>query len=159
ASAAEGLGRLEGVDSVAKSPDAYNCTAHVYLKPRALPDPARWPEQFRSVVGEAFLFRGVEVSVRGAVAEKDGRLILRAPGVEQPIPRARLRNKLQWNFKRGPARQPEPDERAARRQLAADRKGAPPGPFRAEVTGPLRRAERGFVLEVREFFPQTPGMG
>jgi hypothetical protein len=148
----EALGRLEGVRSVAKTPDAYNCTAHVHLKDKGLPNIEKWPEQFQAVVGKTYAFRGVEVTIKATVQEKDGSLVLEAPGLTRQVTLGPLEHKLQWNFKKGDARQPEPDERNAYKQLAARRKKAKvAGAFRAEVTGPLRVTDRGVVLEVREF--------
>jgi hypothetical protein len=161
AGAYEGLGKLEGVKSVARQPDAFNNTAHVYLKYRGLPDPAAWAKQFQDPekgVGNAYKFRGVEVTVKGNVEEQGGKLVVRVPGLKQPLPLLPLTEKLQWNFKKAAARQPEPDERDAHQQLTAARQKAR-GTFRVEVTGPLRAAEGGPGLEVREFFalPPLPG--
>ena len=153
AGAYEALGKLEGVQSVATTPDAYNCTAHVYLKDRSLPDVAKWAKQFESLVGKSYEFRGVEVTIRATVEVKDGRLVLQAPGLKEPVALAPLEHRLQWNFKKSAARQPEPDERDAYQQLAARNKEAKGGGFRVEVTGPLRVTDKGPVLEVREFFP------
>src|SRR6516225_6135458 len=98
AGAYEALGRMAGVASVDKSPDAYNCTGAVRLKGKGLPDPDKWAAQFKAVVDRAYLFRGVEVTVEGKLqATKDG-LAVRIPGVAAPLPLAPLKNKLQWNF-------------------------------------------------------------
>jgi galactose oxidase len=154
--AREGLGRLSGVESVAEAPDSYNCTGVVRLKHGRLPDIDKWPKQFAAVVGEVFIFRGVEVTARGTVEGKGDKLLLRVPGVKEPIPLAPLRNKLQWNFRKGAARQPEPDERRAWKGLAAGKRKAKAGTFQVEVTGPLRRSGKKLVLEVREYFPERP---
>jgi galactose oxidase len=154
--AREGLGRLEGVASVAQDPDTVNCTAQVRLKHNGLPDLDRWPEQFKSVVGKAYLFRGVEVTLEGLVERKDGHLVVTAAGAGHPVTLAPLRHKLQWNFKKGSRRQPELDESKAYTRLAARKKGAKASPLRVEVTGPLTKDATGFVLEVREFL-ETPG--
>jgi hypothetical protein len=104
------------------------------------------------MVGTAHSFRGVEVTVMAAVVQKDGKLILKTPGLKQDITLAPLHNKLQWNFKKRAARQPEPDEREAYRKLAAQAEKAKGNEFNVEVTGPLSETDQGFVLEVREFF-------
>jgi hypothetical protein len=159
AGAYEGLGKLEGVRSVAKQPNAFNNTARVYLNHKELPDPAAWAKQFQKAVGDAYKFRGVEVTVKGTVEEKDGKLAVRVPGLKEPLPLKGLTEKLQWNFKKAAARQPEPDEADALKQLAAAHQKARGGGFRVEVTGPLRTAEGGPVLEVREFFALPPLSG
>lgn len=150
------LGRLEGVASVAKNPDAYNSTAEVYFKGPGLPDVKKWSEQFKSIVGEIYVFRGVEVTILASIEEKNGNLVLRMPGFNERITLAPLQNKLQWNFKKGAARQPEPDERKAYRKLAAKKNKAKGEDFQVEVTGPLRQTDQGLVLEVREFFLISP---
>jgi hypothetical protein len=147
---------LDGVDSVAKTPDAYNCTAHVRLKDDGLPDVGKWSEQFKSLVGEVYVFRGVEVTIEASIEDDDGALVLRAPGIKPRIALAPLEHKLQWNFKKVACRQPEPDERDAFQQLAARKKEAKEGAFKVQVTGPFKATDNGFVLEVREFFPVAP---
>jgi hypothetical protein len=155
----EALGRLDGVKSVAATPDAYNCTARVVLKQAgALPDVDRWAGQFKSMVGNVYAFRGVEITAEGTVEVDGDTLALRVPGLAQPLPLAPLRDKLQWNFKKSSARQPEPDERDAHAQLAARKKAARVGPLRAQVTGPLKKSGSGYALEVREFFPMDTGV-
>src|SRR5262249_46327806 len=152
AGAYEALGRLQGVESVGKAPDAYNCTAHLYLQAKGLPDVERWPQQFESVVGKTYVFRGVEAALKGSVEDQAGKLLLRVPGLQQSVTLAPLHHKLQWNFKKGSARQPEPDERDAYDQLAAKKTSAKESAFGVEVTGPLRRSGKGFIVEVREVF-------
>jgi galactose oxidase len=156
AGAYEALGRLDGVKSVARTPNAYNCTAIVHLKSASLPDVEHWTEQFKSMVGQLYEFRGVEATVEGLVEQNDGGLVVRLPGLEQPVALLPLEHKLQWNFKRGAARQPEPVEQASFDELRARRRAATSGELRVQVTGPLRKTEKGTVLEVRECFPLEP---
>jgi galactose oxidase len=153
AGAYEALGRLDGVKSVARTPDAYNCTAIVYLKTAGLPDVDQWTEQFKATVGRLYVFRGVEATVEGSVEQKEDGLVMRIPGLEQPVALLPLQHKLQWNFKRASARQPEPDEQAAFNELLTKQRAAKHSEFRVQVTGPLRKTDKGTVLEVREFFP------
>ena len=150
--AREGLLNLEGVESIASYPDTYNCTAIVKLKHKRLPALDQWPKQFKKNVGEIQLFRGVEITIRGEVEKQADAFALSAPGLSQAIPLEPLQHKLQWNFKKKAYRGPEPEEKEAYKHLAAmqtqkDR------PRKFEITGPLRKTSRGFVLEVREFFP------
>lgn len=148
------LGCLDGVDSVAKNPDAYNCTAHVHMEHGGLPDVDKWSMQFKSAVDEIYVFRGVEITIEGWVNETENSFFLKARQLETPLTLAPLKNKLQWNYKKEAARQPEPDERDAYRQLVSKRMSTTVTDFRVQVTGPLIATENGMVLEVREFFPQ-----
>src|SRR5882757_1377567 len=52
--------QLEGIEAVASHPDAYNCMAQVWLKEASLPDVKKWVQQLKSMVGDSFVFRGVE---------------------------------------------------------------------------------------------------
>jgi galactose oxidase len=157
AGAYEALSRLEGVASVTTVPDNYNCTATVRLKHKGLPDPGRWVSQFKSIVGESYGFRGIELTVVGSIVRKDNHLVLQAPGVVQPITLAPLRHKLQWNFRKAAARQPEPDEQAGYDQLDAKFKEAKTGTLRVQISGPFQKTANGVSLEVREFFLLVPG--
>jgi hypothetical protein len=156
AGAYHALGRIDGVESVSTTPDAYNCTASIRLKPRAVPDPARWAKEFKTIVDKAYVFRGVEVTAEGAVEKAGDGLIMRVPGFPEPIELTPLRHKLQWNFKKRAARQPEPDERDAMAQLALESKDSRKSMFKVQVTGPFTHTDHGYSLEVREFTPSNP---
>jgi hypothetical protein len=156
AGAYEALGRMEGVRSVATTPDAYNCTATVRLKGKGMPDPKKWANQFKSIVDQAHVFRGVEVTVEGALEKTDDGLVVRVPGIDAPLRLAPLRHKLQWNFKKRAARQPEPDEKDAHEALAAASKVARDESVKVSVTGPLIKKGDRYTLEVREFTHQKP---
>jgi hypothetical protein len=138
-------------------PDNYNCTAEIRLRGSALPNPEVWAKGFRAQVGEAYHFRGVEVTVVGTLDRQGDSFVVRVPGVERPIPLAPLRHKLQWNFHKEAVRQPEPDERAAYDQLAEMAGRSRAKALKVQLTGPLPRSESGVILEVREFFDVTPG--
>jgi hypothetical protein len=155
-SAYRALRRLEGVKSVDEFANGYNCTARVYLKDNAIPDPDLWVSQFKEAIGQAHVFRGVELTVEGTVAGGEGGITLRVPGIDHRIPLRPLEHKLQWNARKGAARQPEPDERDAYEQLASQVKALTAAGLKANVTGPLRKADGLYTLEVREFFPTTP---
>jgi galactose oxidase len=157
AGAYESLTRLDGVKSASETPDAYNCTAGIVLKSGGLPDVAGWAQQFKKFAGQTYVLRGVEVTVEGTLEGQGDSLAVRVPGVDQPITLAPLRHKLQWNFKKAAARQPEPDELDAFSQLAVKQKDAKNATYKLHVTGPLRKADSGYVLEVREFIPLNPG--
>jgi galactose oxidase len=150
AGAYDALSRLEGVESVSKRPDAYNCTAKLRIKSNSLPDPEKWAGQLKQLVDEAYGFRGVEVSVCGTLESHDGSLAIRVPGVERPITLVPFQHKLQWNSKKDSPRQPEPDERDAHKELATRAKDAKDSPLKIRVTGPLTKSQDGYQLEVRE---------
>jgi galactose oxidase len=152
----EALGRLDGVDSVAKTPDSYNCTAHVHVKVDGLPNFEKWPDQFKSLVGEVYIFRGVEATIEGSIDDEEGVLVLHTPGIKSRIVLGPLQRKLQWNFRKGAARQPEPDERDAYPQLAARKKESKDAAFKVQATGPIKATDKGYILEIREFFPVAP---
>lgn len=151
--AREGLKRLESVRLVADVPDKYNCTFDVRLESADLPDVERWKKQLKEVVGEAFVFRGIEVTITGTIVDRSGTLVLEAEGLKKQIAFAPLENKLQWNFRKNTARQPEPGEADAYEQLAAQCRQAPAGRAKFAITGPLRSTAQGHVVEVREYFP------
>ena len=109
AGAYDAVMRIECVESVDQTPNAYNCTASVRLKDNRLPDPDKWAEQFKKTVDQAYGFRGVEVSISGTVEARDGVLALCVPGIDRTIALAPLRHKLQWNAAKAAPRQPEPD--------------------------------------------------
>jgi hypothetical protein len=146
---------LDGIKSVEKSANGYNCTARVFLKSHALPDPEKWASQFKAKIDQAYIFRGVEVTAVGSVASVDRGLVFHLPGVDKAIVLRPLEHKLQWNSKKGSARQPEPDERDSYQQLASKMKGAKDGRLKVTVTGPLLNSDEGCTLEVREFFSQA----
>ncbi len=158
AGAYHALGRIDGVESVSTTPDAYNCTATIRLKPEMLPDPERFATAFEKMVGKAYVFRGVEVTVEGTVEKAGDSLTLRVPGIPQPVNLIPLQHKLQWNFKKTAARQPEPDERDALAQLILKSKDAT-SPCKVHVTGPFTRTDHGYSLEVREFIANNPTGG
>jgi hypothetical protein len=146
--------KVEGVADVDKAANGYNSTARVYLKDKGIPDPGKWADQFKKLVGQTYIFRGVELTVDGAITGNvDNGLTLRVPGVDHPVAIRRLEHKLQWNSRKGAPRQPEPDERDAYQQLATKLKEAKGGDFGARLTGPLVKSDEGYAMEIREFFP------
>ena len=136
-SACLAVGEFEYVENVSDIPDSYNCTAQVWLKGVMLPNVEEWKQKFESMVGKTYVFRGVEVTIQGAIEEKDGRVLLESPALENPVALEPLQNKLQWNFKKHRAREPEPEEAAAHGMLMAEvRKGN--GKLKeVQITGPL----------------------
>jgi hypothetical protein len=149
------LMQLEGVKTVDQTANGYNCTARVYPKDKRFPDPDQWASQFKKLVDQTYTFRGVEVTVDGTVGSDNNGLVVRVPGVKFPITLRPLEHKLQWNSKKGTARQPEPDERDAYQQLESKLRDSKARDIKTRVTGPLRKSDTGYTLEVREFFPLT----
>jgi hypothetical protein len=149
--AREALGNLDGVKAVLGNPDGTNCTACLQLSTSSLPDPDQWREQFSSGVGEAYVFRGVEVTILGSVEEKQGHLLLSAPGSSQTVRLVPLRDLLQWDFRNQRARKAADDERKACKRLAAQLKACKMKTLEMRLTGPLKTTAQGPVLEVREF--------
>jgi hypothetical protein len=146
----EALGKLDGVESVTSVPDGYNCTFDVEMERAELPRIHRWNEQFKAVVGEVFVFRGIEITVNGRLAWDGEQLMLHVPGLVAPIGLAPLKHKLQWNFRKQAPRQPEPAEQVAFQQLTTH---APKEdqPF-VQITGPLLLEGTVPAVEVREYF-------
>ncbi len=146
----EALQRLQGVDVVRPIPNAADSTADVFLQHAGLPDLDKWPEQFTRTANGTYLFRGVEISLRGLVEERNGDLLL--PGSDQrpPVILAPLQamDRIQWDHQRGSLRPMENDEQSAYQQLAARRKRMD-GEIAVTVTGPLKKTDAGFVLQVR----------
>jgi hypothetical protein len=156
-SAAQSIAQLETVQKVAAFPDAYNCTAQVWLKQGAgLPDLKKWHEHFKAMVGESYVFRGLEATLAGTLEQKEGLLYLQSQALDQPVRLMPFKDKLQWNFLKQRARGPEEDERTAYQQLEASSNEAKDKPLEVRVTGPIQNPNGGTVLEVREFFTLTP---
>ncbi|MDQ3623641.1 MAG: hypothetical protein M3463_14320 [Verrucomicrobiota bacterium] len=154
--ASQALRALEGVESVATTPDTYNATASIHLKTEHLPDAEKWRAQFRKIFGERIGFRGVEVTVEGTLKSVGDALLLDLSESPRPLQLAALENKLQWNFKKKRARGPEEEERHAYTSLVAKTKSDPAKPLTVQLTGPLRISEGASVLEVREFLVIEP---
>jgi len=147
----EALRKLPGVDSVRTVPNAEDSVAYVYLKDHGLPDLEQWPEQFAAANG-SYVFRGVEVTLDGNVAEKDGELFLEGNNDRPPVLLAPLQAnaRIQWDHKSGVRKPREDDEQLAYAHLATEKKTAATT-FGVTVIGPLSKTDDGFVLQVRKF--------
>lgn len=154
--ATKALRMLEGVESVATNPDAYNATASIHVKADHLPDPDKWREQFQELLGERIHFRGVEVTVEGTLKSEGDALFLFLPESPQPLRLAVLQDKLQWNYRKKRARGVEEEEQRAYAELVAIAGKAASKPLIVQVTGPLRASDGSRVIEVREFFIIEP---
>ncbi|MGH3917850.1 MAG: galactose oxidase-like domain-containing protein [Pseudonocardiaceae bacterium] len=147
----QALTRLNGVAAVGPVANAEDSTAEVYLRDGGLPDLDNWPGQFTSIVNGSYDFRGVEVTITGAVREHHGTLRLTGPSVDHPVTLRPLAQgtKLQWDPDTHRARDATLDELDAYQQLAEryrDRTGeAEP----MSVTGPLTKTDTEWNLYVR----------
>jgi len=145
----EALHYLDGVQYVDPVPDGDRSTATVFLADDGLPALDRWDEQFRGMVHDTYLLRGVEVSLSGTVEVRNGVLVLAAEGRREPVELTPLgpEQKIQWNRAAASPEPVEPSEAAAYDALtrlvgAADAR-------RLTVTGPLQQTEAGYRLQVR----------
>lgn len=145
----EALHHLDRVQYVDPVPDGERSTATVFLADDGLPALDRWDEQFRGMVHDSYLLRGVEVSLSGTVEARNGVLVLAAEGPRAPVELTPLgpEQKIQWDRAAASPEPVEPSEAAAYDALrslvgAADAR-------RLTVTGPLHQTEAGYQLQVR----------
>jgi galactose oxidase len=144
----EALARLDGVESVDPIPDGEASTATVFIGGSHLPSLDLWREQFRSIVNESYVLRGIEITMSGTIDTRGDELFLDGDERRPTVRLAPLNpaDKVQWDR---PARAPQrvtSDEAAAYAALA-NRAGQ--GRREATVTGPLRQEGSGFTLQVR----------
>jgi galactose oxidase len=145
----EALRNLDGVKYVDPVPDGSTSTATLYLEDDRLPAVDRWDRQFRQMVHETYLLRGVEVTLNGTIEARDGVLVLVGEGRRPPVTLTPLGHgqKVQWDRA---AAAPEPvreSEAAAYGMLLRASREA--GARRVTVTGPLSQAETRYLLHVR----------
>jgi hypothetical protein len=147
----EALGRLEGVDVVNHIASASDSTAEVWLKDNGLPQLDRWVDRFSGIVNERYGWRGVEVTMRGAVEERNGSLFLAADQHRAAVKLGPLQatDKIQWDSGAGTPEPLQAGEAEAYR-LLAERVSKTPAVGEVTVTGPLTQTPSGYVLEVRE---------
>jgi galactose oxidase len=153
AGAYEALQHLHGVRVVRPIPNADDSTAYVYLQHAGLPDIEVWPAQFASIANGIHIFRGVEITVDGFIETHDGNSFamrgndVRPPLLLQPIQEA---DKIQWDAATKSLKPLTPPEQDAFRSLqeTVQHRG---GSLNATITGPLKKSDQGYVLEVRQF--------
>jgi galactose oxidase len=145
----EALRSLEGVQYVDPIPDGYTSTATVYLEDDRLPALDHWDDQFRRMVRQAYVMRGVEVTLKGTIQARDGVLILADEGRRPPVELAPLDpgGKIQWDPAAGGPKAAVPGETAAYDTLARSSEAA--DGRRLTVVGPLHRTGAGYRLQVR----------
>jgi hypothetical protein len=146
------LTRIHGVEAVKQTPNAHDSTADVYLKHDGLPDIDQWPDEFAKIANGTHHFRGVEVTLEGTVILGSGVLRLAGNDVRPPVTLEPIQatDKIQWDFATRALKPLLPAEEAAYDALALEANNAA-GSLQATVTGPLKKAATGFVLEVRQF--------
>ena len=145
----EVLRSLEGVRYVDPIPDGDTSTATVYLEDERLPALDHWNDQFRQMVHETYVLRGVEVTLKGTVEERDGVLVLAGEGRRPPVELTPLGpgQKIQWDRAAAAPEALDSAEATAYGTLIRSRPGA--GAQQLAVTGPLSQAEAGYRLQVR----------
>ena len=145
----EALRSLEGVEYVDPIPDGDSSTATLYLEDDRLPPLDHWDEQFRQMVHETYVLRGVEVTLTGTIEARDGVFVLAGEGRRPPAELAPLDpgGKIQWDPAAGGPQAAEPGEASAYDTLT--RSPGATGERPLTVTGPLHQTEAGYRLQVR----------
>ena len=148
----EALRGLEGVGVVNHIANASDSTAEVWLHDNGLPQLDRWQDSLRRGVNERYVWRGVEVTLRGAVELGNGSCYLAA---SEPRPAVELgplqpSHKIQWDSAAA-ARQPVRPSEADAYQSLLQLVSTDPTVGAITVTGPLTQIDSRYSLEVREF--------
>ena len=145
----DALGRLDGVGFVNPVADTADSTAQVFLTGDGLPDLNTWTDQFYGTVNASYQLHGFEVTVRGAVSERGGRLLLAKTADRPEVQLGPLSiDKVQWDNERRAPSLPEESEARAYDELAA---AALAGGAQITVTGPLTQTDSSYRLHVRAF--------
>lgn len=148
----EALGRLESVAFVSPVPNTDDSTAEVYLEDDRLPPLNHWQEQFQKIVNGTYEMRGVEVTLKGSITMEGDRLILERRG-DRPtlfLTPIQAYEKVQWNHRERERKPLEPSEAGAYATLVAAVAALAPERD-VTLTGPLKRLEAGYELQVRSF--------
>jgi galactose oxidase len=148
----DALNHLSDVKDVRPIADGTNSTAFVYMKNDRLPDLDVWADEFTSVVNGSYLLRGIEMTLEGPIEESNGLLTLTGAGDRPTVLLAPLDafDKVQWNLATHSIWPVLPDEQTAYERLT-QRMQSLPSPKAVKVTGPLKKNENGYFMEVREF--------
>jgi galactose oxidase len=144
----EALRSLDGVQWIDPIPDPEDSTATVFLVDHRLPPLDQWREQFRRIVNESYVLRGVEVTLMGTVTAREELFL--EEDAERPAVRLAPLNpadKVQVDRATRTPQAAMPSEAAAYASLATavgDGSAAT-----VTVTGPLTQAGADYTLEVR----------
>jgi hypothetical protein len=152
------LNQLTGVESVRPIADAQHSVAFVYLDHDGLPDVEQWPEEFTRTANGSYGWRGVEVTLRGDLEQVSGQWVLAADQSRPAVALGPLRSgaKVQLDLVNWVPQSLPEAEQSAFANLVRRVQGTP-GPRRTTVTGPLKKTDTGFVLQVRTFeYPGAP---
>jgi len=123
------------------------------LEHEGLPDLEVWPAQFANIANGTHIFRGVEVTLEGLLQIQEGNTLVmsgndkRPPLLLEPIETV---DKIQWDAAKASVRPLDPIEQDAYSRLQQTTKNSS-GSLNAIVTGPLKKTDHGYILEVREF--------
>src|SRR5262249_24004504 len=147
----EALRRLQRVELVNPVPNTDDSTAEVFLIDDRLPPLEDWHKQFRSMVNGTYEIRGVEVTLKGGIEEREGNLFLAGSGQQPRVRLVPLRamDKIQWNHAMRERKPVDPDEALAYERLAAAVTGLPGGGQQVTITGPLDQTPAGYQLYLR----------
>jgi hypothetical protein len=148
----EALRGLQGVELVSPVPNTDDSTAEVFLIDDHLPPLEEWHKQFRRFVNGTYEMRGVEVTLKGDIEEREGNLFLAGRGQRPYVRLAPLRatDKVQWNHTIRERKPMDPDEALAYERLAVAVTGLSPGQ-QVTITGPLNQTPAGYQLYLRLF--------
>jgi hypothetical protein len=148
----DALQQLDGIKDVRPVPDSRDSTAFVYLKEDTLPDIDAWREQFTKVANGSYVLRGIEMTLKGAVTESFGLLTLPSSDSRPDVVLAPLQalDKIQWDTATGANQAMTDDEGFAYARLSAELNGKSVG-SEVEITGPIKKNDGEFFLEVRSF--------
>lgn len=148
----EALNKLDGVGWVNPIADAAESTAEVVLSQPGLPPLNRWVDQFRDIVSERYVWRGVEMTLNGVAEKRDGSLVLALSKRGPVIPLAPLTaaGKIQFDNDTRTLKPLSASEARAYEQLDGVVKGKRDGQ-QVTVTGRLDETPSGYVLHVRQF--------
>ena len=144
----EALWQLPDVGAVAGVPDVVTSTALIELSGRGLPPLRDWQARFDELVAASYALRGVEITLTGTLGtDPDGTARLDVPASAEPVRLEALTREdvVQWDPANQRAAAVSDEELHAFAGLAAAAAGSS-----LTVTGPLRQAGDGYVLEVRE---------
>src|SRR5216683_685366 len=133
-------------------PDAKDSVAYLYLNHDGLPDIENWPAEFEQLANGSYLWRGVEITLRGNIMSIRDDLFVTQDQGRPDLALAPLQpsDKVQLNVENG-APKPLPDVEKRAFDNLSKLKESSAGTLSATVTGPLKKVGVGFVLEVRKF--------
>jgi hypothetical protein len=154
----EALSRLAGVDVVNPKANLVDSTAEVIMRDASLPPLRTWADEFSSIAGTRYQWRGVEVTLHGTLYREDGALHLNGGELQPAVRLAPLgaADNIGWDHRGGRTRPATQAEELAYRRLEGAVGSLSPEQ-RLTVTGPLKQTDAGYRLHVRLFAVDTGG--